>query len=81
MIKVPHDAQERLRALRLWHWREALKWRDSARRIGLELYEHEKKTDGRYTYQNGLADQHIKFVQTLNDFFPVGDNAESDAIG
>jgi len=23
--------------------------------------------------------QHIKFIQTLNDFFPIGDTAEKDA--
>ena len=64
----------RLRALRLWHWNEAMRQRrrtKGAKRAG-EHTDESRRFDQR-------AGQHIKFVQTLNDFFPVGDNAEQDA--
>lgn len=64
-----------LRALRLWHWRQAMQCRKSAR-------EARERIDG---VMLGLeevfdraADDHIKFVQTLNIFFAVGDTAEHD---
>lgn len=64
-----------LRALRLWHWRHAMQCRKNAR-------EARERTDG---VMLGLeevfdraADDHIKFVQTLNIFFAVGDTAEKD---
>lgn len=60
------ELSDRLRELRLWHWKEAQRWRRDAD-----------------DYVEGLADKqagkHLKFVQTLNDFFPIGDTAENDA--
>lgn len=79
-------AMDALRALRLWHWRKAKKARqqaDAARRRGkacaaqgfnnysARLVEQAIKKDDE-------ANQHIKFVQTLNEFFPLGDYAEYD---
>lgn len=61
-----------LRALRLWHYREALYRRDIARQ-----QESNGQTELMGIFDK-IADQHIKFVQTLNDFFPTTDNSAQD---
>lgn len=74
-IGVTPETLERLRELRLWHWRQALQCRRNAKvdREGeCPLIEY-------INLMEAHANQHIKFVQTLNDFFPVGDTAEGDA--
>lgn len=72
-IPYPLDmaAQGRLRAMRLFHWRSVLAHRMYARGKGL--------TPRFIKDENAVADMHLGFVQTLNDFFAVGDTAERDA--
>jgi hypothetical protein len=70
---VPTVAPEQLaqvRELRLWHWMRVVQNRHLAQRAasGTMIREY-----------NLQADQHLKFVQVLNDFFPIGDTAEQDA--
>jgi hypothetical protein len=60
----------RLRALRVWHWRSLLRFRNLARQA--------VNSDDVRRY-NAEADTHLGFVQSLNDFFEVGDTAERDA--
>jgi hypothetical protein len=69
--KVLTDALPRLRELRLWHWQQAMECRAKGK-MAREARTPMPSFDDR-------ANQHIKFVQTLNDFFPMGDNAERDA--
>lgn len=64
-----------LRALRLWHWRQV-----TANRLAARMHMVEGNR-GLAAARNKTADQHVKFVQILNDFFPVGDNAEGDDRG
>lgn len=64
------DLEKRLRALRLWHWRECLSIRDTAQQLdGPEWLKDNMNLD---------ADFHLAQVQLLNEFFPVGDTAEGD---
>lgn len=58
-----------LRGLRLYHWLEVVEYR----RLAADY----PRTDLIRCY-NAKADMHLKFVQTLNEFFPVGDTAEQD---
>lgn len=61
-----------IRNLRLYHWREVLNWRK---------YE-QSKTDPRIKLRTEKKiGFHLKQVQALNDFFPIGDTAEKDHIG
>ena len=64
----------RLRELRLWHWREAMKQRARERRLESFIVPLPEKVG----QARELANFHIKQVQTLNDFFPMGDTAERD---
>lgn len=83
MITVTSETIRRLRALRLWHWREALARRAMAQNAEQRA---EAVADERYAGQmrnvaalrNSEADAHIYAVQTLNDFFPAGETAEQD---
>lgn len=59
-----------LRELRLHHWKTALAYREYSTTTASGTL------SARYVQ---LADQHLKFVQVLNDFFPIGDTAEQDA--
>ena len=63
---------DKLRNLRLWHWREAMHYRKRAK-----VWRQRGKSDMEREMDE-RANQHIKFVQTLNDFFPMGDTAEQD---
>lgn len=80
-----------IRALRLFHWRAACKAREQAKAAGerAEAASRDRqfmKADLNYAAKmveqkvrkDVEADMHIKFVQTLNDFFPLGDYAEYD---
>lgn len=59
---VPLDDQYRLRELRQWHWDRSQMLRKLA-------------NDGcDPSTTNREADQHIKFVQYLNNFFELNDN-------
>lgn len=63
------DALHRLRVLRLWHWRALLAARMHARSCASASLMRQ---------YNDAADTHLKFVQSLNDFFENGDTAERD---
>lgn len=67
--------RERLRALRLWHWQQAMKYREAQR--DLEAFKNRSLRDciKRYDQQVNI---HLTAVQTLNEFFEIGDTAESD---
>jgi hypothetical protein len=69
-MALEREQLERLRALRLWHWKQAMSWRED------EQSETDVAVKAACEAQVGF---HIKFVQTLNDFFPEpGDTAERD---
>lgn len=66
------------RELRLWHWRQALRFRHL---VG------NHKTNGAATHRNAvarrnttLANFHMSAVQALNELFPLGDCAEKDNL-
>lgn len=61
-----------LRALRLWHWKQAMDARQDTR-------DAERYRPYAIRIFEATVGFHIKAVQTLNDFFPVGDTAEDDA--
>lgn len=60
-----------LRELRLWHFEQAMQARTEAK-------QSEHIAPAYYQLRSEAANRHIKFVQALNDFFSVGDNAEHD---
>lgn len=74
----------RLRALRLMHWRAAMLSRKQGEAAAFMA--QNKGANAKYRAQmQATADQrnieanaHISFVQTLNEFFPLGDTAEQD---
>lgn len=74
---------ERLRQLRLWHWREARSYRgeqqayEAAQRIA-RSQSYKDRYDKLIDDAKSCADMHTGFVQTLNDFFEIGDSAEKD---
>ena len=63
-----------LRALRVWHWREAMRLRKKANRQADKGVADETTIHA----NNEKADYHIKQVQLLNEFFGIGDTAEAD---
>lgn len=65
----------RLRALRLWHWRKAMKFREAQR--DLEEFKSRSIKDCIKNYDK-FANEHLTAVQTLNEFFDIGDTAERD---
>lgn len=71
--KADKETQERLRNLRLWHWSMVSYHRSTA----VDMRRREDRMGG--VYHDAQANFHLKAVQTLNDFFPVGDTAEQDA--
>lgn len=83
-ITITREVLDEVRALRLWHWREALMARKQAQNA--QDRSDALKADTTYSAQmQGMADlknadanRHIRAVQTLNSFFDVGDTAEGD---
>lgn len=74
---LPASILARLRELRLWHWE---KCQVNRRVVNLvEGCEHQTEYK-RMVAENchKKADFHMKQVQLLNEFFPVGDTAEGD---
>lgn len=69
----------KLRELRLWHWQMAMKHRKAE----TDLIELKSKRGGSSlkssikTYADA-ANLHLTAVQTLNEFFEIGDTAEKD---
>lgn len=77
----------KLRALRLWHWRKALGTRKACR-VAIRRADAAKDAGndrlhmrlmGSARLLDSEANGHISAVQTLNEFFNVGDTAEKDA--
>lgn len=70
----------RLRELRLWHWSSLLAYRNEAATCVM-LGENSRVDywNAKSQIANRKANEHMKFVQTLNDFFPSEDTAEKDA--
>lgn len=70
---------ESVRQLRLYHWHLALRHR--AAQQELEALATRRKSGSLKncikTYKD-TADLHLTAVQTLNQFFPIGDTAEKD---
>lgn len=72
-----------LRQLRLWHWRQSRFYRSAqqgyeAHKCSLESAKFRDFLDSDIDNAKSMADMHIGFVQTLNDFFEIGDTAEKD---
>lgn len=73
--------RDRLRTIRLWHWQMAMKHRKAE----TDLIELKAKRGGSSlkscikTYADA-ANLHLTAVQTLNEFFEIGDTAEKDEI-
>lgn len=63
------DALLRLRALRLWHYRQLVDCRRAASKAETPYFAERC---------NAEAATHLGFVQSLNDFFEMGDTAEAD---
>lgn len=73
-IEVPESVRDRLRGLRLDHWNEFRNmercerfYRAAKRNIEADWFRHRAST-------------HMLAVQTLNEFFPIGDYASEDAF-
>lgn len=64
------NPSQALRDLRAWHWKEVLRNRRHEERFNKIGPANRAATHKR------IADFHMKAVQTLNDLFPMGDNAE-----
>lgn len=79
---IQHTPLIRLREIRLWHWRKVL---DASCEIRYyELMQQQGNAwsgfgNAKLLHAKEVHALHIGFVQTLNDFFPVGDTAEKDA--
>lgn len=70
---MPTEARERLRQIRLWHWRQVLMLRAKAEGMGV------RNIKALAIEYNRQADGHLKAVQALNDFFDdPGDSAVSE---
>lgn len=75
------EIENRLRKLRLWHWKQAMACRSSANQYADMINEGFGDAGAnamRCDDLNGRANEHLYHVQTLNDFFPIGDTAERD---
>lgn len=79
LIPISPTSLNRLRELRLWHWRQFIK-------LGKWAHGHEnaspqfnspKRVQLAKTFREG-SNFHIMQVQLLNDFFPIDDTAEKD---
>ena len=75
------EQQKGLRALRLYHWKTAVKLREWAKTY--EGYNPMSKTrviQNKMKIYNEGSDFHMKQVQLLNEFFPPDDTAEKDSL-
>lgn len=70
-VTISPDLHKGLRALRVYHWQKASEHRHMSN--VKPMYPHIAK------WHVEQADFHIKQVQLLNEFFEIGDTAESDA--
>lgn len=65
---------ETLRDIRLFHWREAMRMRRRAKGYTA------KGNNAVAKALNKQANKHTRYVQVLNDHFPIGDTAERDDV-
>ncbi len=65
---------EDIRELRLFLWEECMFNRQTAR-----IMRERNLVDSALTI-DAHADKYIRHIQVLNDFFPLGDTAEQDAV-
>lgn len=75
--EVRGQVRERLRPVRLYHWMQVLASRNSAnecRKMQTNMGEWMAAT------YDKIANEHLGFVQSVNEFFDIGDTAESDQI-
>lgn len=72
---------ERLRELRLWHWKQGLKHRQLQYSAEKALMKNTKSESIKLYVDSYKSEANVHFtaVQTLNEFFPIGDTAERDA--
>lgn len=68
------QGRARLRALRLQAWLMCVEFRSRARRA-----ENHGSPRNMSLELHARADEYLRTVQALNDFFPLGDTAERDA--
>lgn len=82
LIPLTKESLDKLRAIRLYHWRKCLEHRKQEMGCA-QAYNEGKPPQNmlatkRLAHQK-LADAHLGMVQTMNEFFPdVGDTAERD---
>lgn len=69
MAALPDEVRISLRSLRLWHWSQYLLWEAFEDRAWWPWDKQRCRREGT---------THIKAVQLLNDFFPIGDTADND---
>lgn len=74
---------ERMRELRLHHWKGVLFYRKKQTRLehAYESCKEEYAKDNLKNHMEGakhIANFHLGAVQLLNQFFPIGDYAEND---
>ena len=75
-VQSPEGSLIQLRAIRVYHWKEVVVAR------GIANAHREQGNAATWAAQmDEVANVHLKFVQTLNDFFPVDDTAEQDCAG
>lgn len=71
------EVRKHLRPVRLYHWMQVLEARKCAnecREMQTNLGEWMAATHDK------IANEHIGFVQSMNEFFEIGDTAEADQI-
>lgn len=71
------EVRKQLRPVRLYHWMQVLAARkraDDNRRMQSNLGEWLAATHDK------IANEHLGFVQSMNEFFDIGDTAEADQI-
>jgi hypothetical protein len=73
---MTHGEIEILRALRAWHYRQAVDFRLKAQDIDRRPIRNEaarRAYEGASSQFHAKANEHIRFVQQLNEFFPATD--------
>lgn len=71
------EVRKHMRPVRLYHWMHVIAARDranEARAMESNLGEWIAATHDK------IANEHLGFVQSMNEFFEIGDTAESDQI-
>lgn len=72
----PEIVRNSLRPIRLYHWVKVLKHRQIARDASGSSNLGNRIADS----HDKIANEHLGFVQSMNEFFEIGDTAEADQI-